>query len=131
MAKAMPLKDVKLYPPLSDARTAGPITCLICGRVLAGRNGLVTHHKRCHPDNRPKWQYADTPPTNPRNLPYAERITSKGTKVCKLCAHMVVSIDGMYKHFKTNHPGISPDGNYKVIAIVHLDAGKIKICQIH
>ena len=127
----MPLKDVKLYPRLSDARTAGPITCLICGRVLAGRQGFVTHHKRSHPNKRPKWEYADAQPNNPRNLPYAERITAKGTKVCKLCGHMVGSIAGMQKHFKTDHPDTSPEGNYKIIAIVHLDAGKIKICRIH
>ncbi len=131
MAKPMPIKDVKLYPRLSDSRASGPILCLLCGRVLAGRQGLITHHKRSHPNRRPKWKYAETAPNNPRNLPYAEQIESKGTKVCKLCGHMVGSITGMSRHFKADHPGKTPHGNYKVIAIVHLDAGKIKICKIH
>ena len=131
MAQPMSFDEVKLYPKLSDARAAGPITCSICGRILAGRQGFVTHHKRCHPNDRPKWKYVDTPPDNPRNLPYTERIKEKGTKICKLCGHMVGSVAGIQKHFKSAHPDTLPDGNYKVVAIVHLDAGKVKVCKIH
>jgi hypothetical protein len=123
-------KESKWYPRLSDARSRGSVECLICGRILSGRYGYVTHHKRVHHDKKPRWQYTESGSDNPRDLPYQRDITKKGTKVCKLCGHMIGSIGGLHKHFNAEHAGITTEGNYKIVAIVHIDCGKIRIAGI-
>jgi hypothetical protein len=114
-----------MYPPLDDFRSAGSIECGHCGRVLAGRQGFITHHKRRHARQKPKWAYSDLQPDNPRNFPAQKRIELKGLKICKTCGHSTGSVSGMYKHFAAKHPAVRP--RYKISAIVVIDGGRITI----
>lgn len=118
-------------PPLGDERSSGPIKCNICNRIVAGRYGFITHHNKCHANQRPQWEYSGRLPDNPRNLPYQLDMERKGTKICKLCGHFIGSISGVYKHFKTHHPKTKPDGNYKIVAIIVIDNKTISIKGLH
>jgi DNA-binding XRE family transcriptional regulator len=127
--KPMGKSELPYYPDRADPRSSGSIRCELCGRVLAGRAGYVTHHKQCHAGQTPSWSYTTATPDNPHNLPYSHSIMAKGTKVCKLCGHRVGSRPGLQKHFASHHAGISPKDNFYVVAIVKIDGGNVTIKQ--
>jgi len=106
MAKPMSKKRAKLFPPICK-RSAGSILCVICGRVLAGRVGYVTHHDITHPRQKPQWKYTKQKPDNPRLLPH--QFWPKYNYHCNLCGYGgKVSTTAFYNHFKRHHPCLSP-----------------------
>jgi DNA-binding XRE family transcriptional regulator len=125
--KPMDKSRLPYYPDCADSRSSESIECKICGRILAGRVGYITHHHRCHAGNTPAWTYTGGKPDNPRNIPYAQGIITKGAKICKLCGHQVNSITGMTKHFSVHHKEHKPTGNYYILAAVKIDGGNITI----
>ena len=109
MAKPMSKERAAMFPP-TGKRAKTNVECLLCGRVLAGRVGYITHHDYYHTAALPSWRYTTKKVNNPKLLPSDAR--PQYHYHCHLCDYTGTGKTALYKHFARHHDTFWPRRRY-------------------